>query len=205
MNYMMQVGNCIVGTELLEEDFLCNLDSCKGHCCVEGESGAPLDEGEEKEIEEYYPKFKKHLREESIKEIEKTGFSVIDKRDGELVTPLLKGKECVYTIFEHGIAKCGIEKEFLRGKIPFRKPISCHLYPIRIKKMGDDMEALNYHFWDVCDPARKYGCKKKVKAYVFLEDALVRRYGREWYDELLETVEAYKKEIEFSEKYEDCE
>ena len=120
MNYMMQVGNCIVGTELLEENFLCNLDRCKGHCCVEGEAGAPLEEGEAGQIEKYYPKFKKYLREESIAEIEKLGYSVIDKRDGEPVTPLLKGKECVYTIFEHGIAKCGIEKAFLKGKIPFK-------------------------------------------------------------------------------------
>ncbi|MDA3954437.1 MAG: DUF3109 family protein [Bacteroidales bacterium] len=204
MNYMMQVGNCIVGTELLEEDFLCNLDSCKGHCCVEGEAGAPLEDGEAELIEKYYPNFKKHLREETIKEIEKFGYSVIDKSDGEPVTPLNKGKECVYTMFKNGIAQCGIEKEFLRGKIPFRKPISCHLYPIRIKKMGDDMVALNYHVWNVCDPARKYGCKKKVKAYEFLEEALVRKFGREWYNELLETVEVYKKEIESSEKSKDC-
>ena len=204
MNYMMQVGNCIVGTELLEEDFLCNLDSCKGHCCVEGEAGAPLEGNEAELIEKYYPKFEKYLRDESIKEIKKVGYSVIDKRDGEPVTPLLKGKECVYTVFEHGIAKCGIEKAFLKNKIPFRKPISCHLYPIRIKKMSDDMDALNYHFWNVCDPARKYGCKKKVKAYAFLKDALTRKYGKEWYDELIETVEAYKMEIEQSEKSEDC-
>lgn len=205
MNYMMQVGNCIVGTELLEEDFLCNLDSCKGHCCVEGEAGAPLEGDEAEQIEKYYPKFKRFLREESIREVEKVGYSVIDKRDNEQVTPLLKGKECVYTIFEHGIAKCGIEKAFLKGKIPFRKPISCHLYPVRIKKLGDDMEALNYHFWHVCDPARKYGCKKKVKAYEFLKDALTRKYGEDWYEELMETVEAYKKELAQSEQIEDCE
>lgn len=201
---MMQVGNCIVGTELLEEDFLCNLDSCKGHCCVEGEAGAPLEEGEAEQIEKYYPIFKKYLREEAIEEIEKLGYSVIDKRDGEPVTPLRKGKECVYTIFEHGIAKCGIEKAYLKGKIPFRKPISCHLYPIRIKKLGDGMDALNYHFWHVCDPARKYGCKKKVKAYAFLKDALTRKYGEDWYNELLEVVEAYNKEIVASEEDSDC-
>ena len=116
MNYMMQVGNCIVGTELLEEFFLCNLDSCKGHCCVEGEAGAPLEKEEVELIEKYYPKFERYLREESIKEIKKHGYTVIDKRDGEPVTPLRKGKECVYTIFENGIAKCGIEKAFLKDK-----------------------------------------------------------------------------------------
>lgn len=204
MNYMMQVGNCVVGTELLEEDFLCNLDSCKGHCCVEGEAGAPLEQGEAEQIEKYYPIFKRYLREEAIQEIEKVGFSVIDKRDGEPVTPLRKGKECVYTIFENGIAKCGIEKAYLKGKIPFRKPISCHLYPIRIKKLSDNMDALNYHFWHVCDPARKYGCKKKVKAYEFLKEALTRKYGEAWYNELLEVVEAYKKEMAQSEKDSEC-
>lgn len=202
---MMQVGNCVVGTELLEENFLCDLDSCKGHCCVEGEAGAPLEKGEAELIAKYYPQFKNNLRDEAIQEIEKFGFSVIDPHDGEPVTPLLKGAECVYTIFENGIAKCGIEKEFLKGTIPFRKPISCHLYPIRVKKLTDDMDALNYHFWSVCDPARKLGCKKKVKAYMFLEEALVRKYGREWYNELLETVEAYKKEMEFSERSEEDE
>lgn len=106
----------------------------------------------------------------------------------------------MYTIFENGIAKCGIEKAFLAGKIPFRKPISCHLYPIRVKKISDELDALNYHFWHVCDPARKFGAKKKVKAYIFLEDALVRKYGREWYNELLEVVDAYQKEIAESEK-----
>jgi hypothetical protein len=200
MNYMMQVGNCIVGTELLEEHFLCNLDSCKGHCCVEGEAGAPLEHEEVELIEKYYPKFERYLRDEAIKEIKKNGYTVIDKRDGEPVTPLRKGKECVYTIFENGIAKCGIEKAFLAGKIPFRKPISCHLYPIRVKKISDELDALNYHFWHVCDPARKFGAKKKVKAYIFLEDALVRKYGREWYNELLEVVDAYQKEIAESEK-----
>ncbi len=197
---MMQVGNCIVGTELLEEHFLCNLDSCKGHCCVEGEAGAPLEHEEVELIEKYYPKFERYLRDEAIKEIKKNGYTVIDKRDGEPVTPLRKGKECVYTIFENGIAKCGIEKAFLAGKIPFRKPISCHLYPIRVKKISDELDALNYHFWHVCDPARKFGAKKKVKAYIFLEDALVRKYGREWYNELLEVVDAYQKEIAESEK-----
>jgi len=180
MNYMMQVGNCVVGTELLEEFFLCNLDSCKGHCCVEGEAGAPLEEDEAELIEKYYPKFKRFLREESIKEVKKVGYSVIDKRDGEPVTPLLK------------------------GKIPFRKPISCHLYPIRIKKLSENMDALNYHFWQVCDPARKFGCKKKLKAYKFLKDALIRKYGEDWYEGLLETVEAYKKEMQPSDQVDDC-
>lgn len=196
---MMQIGNCIISTELLDEKFVCDLEKCKGHCCVEGESGAPLEEGEEKLIEENYSGFKSFLRPESIKAIEKIGFSVIDK-DNELVTPLLNGAECVYAIFDNGIAKCGIEKAFFKGKSKFRKPISCHLYPVRIKKLFDDVDGLNYHFWNVCDPARDLGCKKNVFTYEFLEDALVRKYGRKWYNELKKAAEAYKKELESSGK-----
>lgn len=196
---MMQVGNCIVSTELLDEKFVCDLNKCKGHCCVEGESGAPLEDGEEKMIEQNYQGFKAYLRTESVEAIEKNGFSAIDK-DNELVTPLLNGKECVYAIFENGIAKCGIEKAFFDKKSDFRKPISCHLYPVRIKKLFDDVDGLNYHFWNVCDPARDLGCKKNVFTYEFLEDALVRKYGRKWYNELKESAEAYKKEVEESER-----
>ncbi|MEE4198859.1 MAG: DUF3109 family protein [Bacteroidales bacterium] len=192
---MMQIGNCIVSTELLEEKFVCDLQKCKGHCCVEGESGAPLEEGEDRQIEENYPGFKPFLRPESVEALERNGFSVID-RDGELVTPLLNGQECVYAIFEEGIAGCGIEKAFFAGKSKFRKPISCHLYPVRIKKLFDEMDGLNYHFWNVCDPARELGDQKNVFTFEFLEDALVRKYGREWYNELKEAAEAYKKELD---------
>src|SRR6056297_1566365 len=198
MNYMMQIGNCIVSTELLDEMFVCDLDKCKGHCCVEGESGAPLEQGEEKLIEENYSGFRPFLRPESIAVIEKNGFSLIDK-DNELVTPLLNGEECVYAIFENGMAKCGIEKAYFAGKSKFRKPISCHLYPVRIKKLYDDVDGLNYHFWNVCDPARDLGHKKNVYTYEFLEDALVRKYGRDWYNELKEAAEAYKNEVHQSE------
>ncbi|MDY6799947.1 MAG: DUF3109 family protein [Bacteroidota bacterium] len=195
---MIQIGNCIVSTELLDEKFVCDLEKCKGHCCVEGESGAPLEPAEEKLIEDNFNGFKTFLRPESIETIKKNGFSVIDK-DNELVTPLLKGKECVYAIFENGIAKCGIEKAFFAGKSKFRKPISCHLYPVRIKKLFDDVDGLNYHFWNVCDPARDLGRKKNVFTYEFLEGALVRKYGREWYNELKEAAEAYKNEVQQSE------
>ncbi|MEA2105882.1 MAG: DUF3109 family protein [Bacteroidota bacterium] len=198
MNYMIQIGNCIVSTELLDEKFVCDLEKCKGHCCVEGESGAPLEQGEEKLIEDNFKGFKTFLRPASIEAIEKNGFSVIDK-DNELVTPLLNGKECVYAIFENGIAKCGIEKAFFAGKSKFRKPISCHLYPVRIKKLFDDVDGLNYHYWNVCDPARDLGHKKNVFTYEFLEDALVRKYGRDWYNELKEAAEAYKNEVHQSE------
>jgi len=190
---MLQIGDKVVSLELLEEKFICDLDQCKGQCCVDGESGAPLEEGEKELIEKNYPVFKKYLRKESIKSIEKQGFSVID-RDGETVTPLLNEEECVYVIFENGIAKCAIEKAYFDKKITFRKPISCHLYPIRLKNLYDNIEAVNYHKWSVCEPARELGCKKNVIVYKFLKDALVRRYGLDWYNELDEVAEIYYKE-----------
>jgi hypothetical protein len=196
---MLQIGDKVVSLELLEEKFICDLDQCKGQCCVDGESGAPLEEGEKELIEKNYPVFKKYLRKESIESIEKQGFTVVD-RDGETVTPLLNEEECVYVIFENGIAKCAIEKAYFDKKITFRKPISCHLYPIRLKNLYDNIEAVNYHKWSVCEPARELGCKKNVVVYKFLKDALVRRYGIDWYNELDEVAEIYLKEKKQSNK-----
>lgn len=190
---MLQIGDRVVSLELLEEMFVCDLDKCKGQCCVDGESGAPLEDGEKELIEKNYPIFKKYLRTESVESVEKQGFAVVD-RDGELVTPLLNGEECVYTIFEDGIAKCAIEKAYFEKKIKFRKPISCHLYPVRLKNLYDNIEAVNYHKWSVCEPARELGCKKNVLVYKSLKDALIRKYGKDWYEELDEVAQLYLKE-----------
>jgi len=190
---MLQIGDRVVSLELLEEKFICDLDKCQGQCCVDGESGAPLEEGEKELIEKNYPVFKDYLRKESVESIEKQGFSVVD-RDGEVVTPLLNGEECVYVIFENEIAKCAIEKAFFDKKISFRKPISCHLYPVRLKNLYDKIEAVNYHKWSVCEPARELGCKKNVVVYKFLKDALIRKFGEDWYNELDEVAEQYNKE-----------
>jgi len=187
---MLQIGNTVVSLELLEEKFVCDLEKCQGYCCVEGESGAPLEDGEKELIEKNYQNFKKYLRKESCESIERQGFAVTD-RDGDLVTPLLNGEECVYTIFEKGIAKCGIEKAFFEKKIFFRKPISCHLYPIRLKNLYDNVDAVNYHRWGVCEPACELGSKKNVRVYEFLKDALIRKYGEDWYNELNEVAKAY--------------
>ena len=187
---MLQIGDRVVSLELLEEKFICDLEKCQGYCCVDGESGAPLDAGEKELIEISYPRFKSYLRKESQESIEKQGFAVTDS-DGDLVTPLLNGEECVYAIFENGIAKCGIEKAYFEKKISFRKPISCHLYPIRLKNLYDKVEAVNYHRWGVCDPARELGCKKNVRVYEFLKDALIRKYGEDWYNELNDVATAY--------------
>jgi len=140
---MIQIDKAIISLDVIEEYFLCDLMSCKGACCVEGSSGAPLTDDEAIMIELHYPDFENYMTEESKTETEIQGFSVID-RDGDLVTPLLNNKECVYSyIDESGITKCAIEKAYLEGIIPFRKPISCHLFPIRITEY-DDFDAVNY-------------------------------------------------------------
>jgi len=156
---------------------------------VEGVAGAPLEEEETKILKDIYPLIQPYLKGKNIRAIDEQGLYVKDN-DGEWVTPLINGEECAYAIFEEGIAKCAIEKAYFENLISFRKPISCHLYPIRIKKI-DKLEALNYHEWDVCKPAVELGKKEGVPVYRFLKDVLIRRYGEKWYRELEETAEAY--------------
>ncbi len=189
---MIEIGKSVVSTDLVKEHFTCNLDVCKGACCVSGDSGAPLEEKEAAILEEIYPLIKPYLGEESRASIEKWGTAVIDF-ENELVTPLNNGKECAYTVFEKGIAKCGIEKAFNDGVISFRKPVSCHLYPVRIKKYKN-FDAVNYDRWDICSPATTLGNELKMPVYLFVKNALSRNYGEEWFN-LLE-VAARNLEIE---------
>ncbi|WP_372755779.1 DUF3109 family protein [Labilibaculum sp.] len=179
---MLQIGKAIVSLDVIEKKFICDISKCCGACCIEGDSGAPLEEDEKKIIEDIYPDIKDYLTEKGIAEIEKQGTSMIDS-DDDLVTPIINGKECVYTIFENGVAMCGIEKAFLDGKISFRKPISCQLYPIRIEKYAE-FDAVNYNKWEICKPARELGFKNGTPVYVFLKEPLIRKYGKEWYEEL---------------------
>jgi hypothetical protein len=180
---MLQIGDAIVSGELLEKRFVCDLEKCRGACCVEGDSGAPLEEDELKILDKIYPKVAPYLSEEGRASIEKYGRYVIDD-DGEYVTPLVNGDmECAYTIFQNGVAKCGIEKAYEEGKIKFKKPISCHLYPIRINKLRSG-EALNYHKWDLCKAACALGKKLDVPVYLFLKEPLIRKYGKKWFKEL---------------------
>ena len=179
---MIQIGDKIVSLELFEEKFICNLDKCNGNCCVYGDSGAPLEDEEAETLDKIYDKIKHHLSPEGKNAIENQGKWVIDG-DGDKVTPLIDGKECAYTYFKNGIAFCGIEKAYEKGKVDFRKPLSCHLYPIRLSKIGD-MTALNYHKWGICEPARILGKKKNQPVFRFLKDSIIRVYGRRFYDEL---------------------
>lgn len=190
---MLQIGNTIISTEVLEKRFVCDLEKCRGACCVAGDSGAPLEKEELAILEKIYPAVEPFLTEDGKNSIKKYGKYLIDS-DGDYVTPLVNGElECAYTIFEGGIAKCGIEKAYEAGKIKFKKPISCHLYPIRINKLKSGTEALNYHKWDLCKAACSLGKKLDVRVYEFLKTPLIRKYGKKWYAELEIAVEHLKK------------
>lgn len=185
---MIKVGEILVSDDIAEKEFVCNLDKCKGACCVEGDFGAPLDEDELEILEEIYPKVKPYLSKEGIREIEKQGKHTKDD-DGDLCTPVIDGRECVYAIYDKKkVLKCGIEQAYLDGKIAWKKPISCHLYPIRITKKKD-FEALNYHKWHICSAACAFGKELQVPIYKFLKDPLIRKYGEKWYSELSAVIE----------------
>jgi hypothetical protein len=172
--------------DVFEKHFVCDLNACKGACCVEGDSGAPLLKEEEKILDEIYEKVKPYMRKEGITEIENQGISVYDA-DGDLTTSLVNNRECVFVTFENGITKCTIEKAYLDGKTEFKKPISCHLFPIRIKEYRD-FDAVNYEEIKICKPACECGSKLEVPVYVFLKEPLIRKYGEAWYKELLEAA-----------------
>jgi hypothetical protein len=189
---MLEIGKTIVTLDLITENFTCNLSACKGACCIVGDSGAPLEPWEAEKIKFIFPSIMQFLRDKGIKTIEEQGTSVIDF-DDDIVTPLIEGKECAYTLIEDGIARCGIEKAYLAGVVDFRKPISCYLYPVRIKKYKQ-FDAVNYDRWDICSPAVKLGNELGKPVYLFTKDALSQRYGNEWFN-LLE-VAARNLEIE---------
>ena len=177
---MIEIGSTIISRDIFEEHFLCDLLKCKGACCVEGDSGAPLTKEEAQIIETEFPAYAEFLPGKHKHEIEKQGFSVIDK-DGDLVTPLVNNGQCVYTFTdEKGILKCAIEKAFFEGKTTFRKPVSCHLFPIRITAYKR-FDAVNYQELAICKPGKECGRSAKLPLYKFLKEPLIRKYGEEWY------------------------
>ena len=176
---MFQLGKTIVSEDILEKEFVCNLSACHGACCVDGDAGAPLMEGETKILEAIYPKIKSFLRPEGIAAIEAQGTSTIGT-DGDLETPLIDGKDCAYVIFDGKTALCGIEQAYNQGIIDWKKPVSCHLYPIRVKDFTE-FAAVNYDRWEICDPACSLGMELEVPVYKFVKEALIRRFGEDWY------------------------
>ncbi|MGB0524238.1 MAG: DUF3109 family protein [Flammeovirgaceae bacterium] len=187
---MLTVEHTILSDDIVENFFVCNLDKCKGACCVEGDLGAPLEEDELPILEEILDKVMPYLTEEGKREIEKQGPYVLDE-EGDFSTPTIGGKECAYALYdEKGILKCGIELAHNDGKIDYKKPISCHLYPIRVGKY-DEFEAINYDRWDICAAACAFGKELSVPLYEFLKEPLIRRYGEAWYAKLLQEIELF--------------
>ncbi|MHC8948301.1 DUF3109 family protein [Sphingobacterium hungaricum] len=186
---MIEVGNVLVHEDLIKNEFVCNLTKCKGICCVEGDSGAPLLASEKAILEEIYPKVKPYLTEKGIKAIEEQGTSVVDM-DGDLTTTCVDvNQECAYVIWENGITKCGIEKAYEEGAVDWKKPISCHLYPIRTTHYPE-FDVLNYDRWHICGDACTFGKELGIPVYKFLKDPLIRTYGEKWFEDLENTIAA---------------
>lgn len=180
---MIQIDDTLISKEIISEEFVCNISRCKGQCCVSGSAGAPLEKDEIKILEKLYSKISPFLSTKGRIAIQEQGNYVIGA-DGDLETPLIENKECAYTVFDkNGNAQCGIEKAYNRGAIDWKKPISCHLYPIRVKNYPT-FTAVNYHEWSVCDSACSLGAELKVPVYKFVKKALIRKFGKKWFKKL---------------------
>ncbi|MCX2681278.1 DUF3109 family protein [Galbibacter sp. EGI 63066] len=180
---MFQLGKTIVSEEIIENDFVCNLSACKGACCVDGEAGAPVEDEETQVLHDIYEDIKPFLRQEGIDAIEEQG-TFVKGWDGEWETPLVNESECAYVTFsDNGTALCGIEQAYNAGKVNWKKPISCSLYPVRIKQY-QEFAAVNYHKWHICDDACSLGKELQIPVYKFVKEALIQKFGEAWYAEL---------------------
>lgn len=184
---MIALEHTLVSDDLKEVFFCCDLPKCKGACCVEGDAGAPLEEEEISLLEDHIGDIKPFMLKPGIGEVERTGVFDYDTY-GNFVTPLAEGKECAYVFFEGSIARCAIEQAFREGRIPFPKPVSCHLYPVRITRSQGN-ELVNYHKWHICNKALDKGYRERLPLYRFLEEALIRKYGRMWYNRLVKLLQ----------------
>lgn len=184
---MIEVGGHLVSEELIKENFICHLEKCKGACCIEGDSGAPLNEDELVILESIYPKVKPYMTAKGIEAIEQQGTSVKDFEGDYTTTCVDTNKECAYVTWENGITKCAIEKAYEDKVIDWKKPISCHLYPIRLTQYPE-FDMLHYDRWSICSSACDLGNEHNVKVYQFLKDPLIRKYGEDWYQELEKNI-----------------
>ncbi len=185
---MITIDNTIISDDIADKFFVCDLNKCKGACCVEGDLGAPLSEDELSIMEDICDDVLPYLSPEGVEAIEAHGPFIHD-HEGDFSTTTIKNRECAFAIYNaQGILKCGIEQAYLDGKISFRKPISCHLYPIRITAY-DQYDALNYDRWDICNPACGHGKALGVPLYQFLKEPLIRKYGKKWYSVLVQKIE----------------
>lgn len=190
---MIEIDGKILTTDIITQKFLCDLSRCRGICCVEGNSGAPLESDEAKILADEYAAYKPYMTGEGVAEVERQGFAVTDD-DGDLVTPLVGEAECAYSYNEGGVTLCAVERAWKEGRTAFRKPVSCHLYPIRVTRFGNGTYGLNYHRWAVCEPAKLLGQKEGVPMFRMLKDAIVRRFGEEFFAALEEAERYLEKE-----------
>ena len=189
---MFRIGKSLVSEEILENNFQCNISKCKGACCVEGIAGAPLEIDEAKSIEKDFDKISKYLLPRAVKIVKSKG-KYISLKDGKLETPLVDSKACVYVHYEsNGTLSCAIEKAYIKKEIDFNKPISCHLYPIRVKEYSE-FTAVNYHKWDICSDACSLGDQLKKPVFEFVKDALIKKFGKQWFLELEKIAKKQKK------------
>lgn len=194
---MIQIQQTIISDDIFKEHFICDLCKCKGQCCVDGESGAPLEQHEFEDINEILPEIWDDLSPAAQDLINEHGIAYTDY-DGELVTSIIKGRECVFTYFdENGVCKCAIDNAYSEGRINVQKPISCHLYPIRLKEYVE-FTAVNYHKWSVCEPAVDLGRQKGLPLFRFLKEPLIRKFGENWYNEVCEAAILIEKNNENS-------
>lgn len=179
---MLEIDDKIVSLDLLREGFCCDLGKCRGECCVEGNAGAPLDADEVSKLEELYPQYRQFMTGDGVYSVESQGFAVLDC-DGDLTTPLVNNAECAYSFQENGVTLCAIERAAIES---FPKPLSCHLYPIRVTRFGNGTLGLNYHRWSICAPARR----SSVPVFRALKAPIIRAFGAEFFD-ALEQAEEY--------------
>lgn len=190
---MLQIQDTLVTLDIVERFFCCDLDKCLGECCIDGDAGAPITLEEEEQIRRALPDFWDDLLPSAHQAIEESGISYVDV-EGDLVTQIVDGKNCVFTCYgQGGMCLCAIEKARREGRTTCEKPISCHLYPLRVKQYPT-WTAVNYHQWKICKCAEVFGRAKGLRVYQFLKEPLIRRFGQAWYDELALTCEEYLKQ-----------
>lgn len=184
---MISIDNTLISDEFRDARFCCDVTKCLGACCVEGDAGAPLEEEEISIIEDHIDDIKPFMTQGGIDVIEVNGVFDYDT-DGSYVTPLVRDRDCAFVYYENKIARCAIEKAHEEGKLDFKKPVSCHLYPVRVSK-HKGFDAVNYHQWYICQPAKTYGKNQGIYLYQFLKEPLIRKFGEDWYNKLVAEIE----------------
>ena len=192
---MLDIQGTLVSLDLVERFFCCDLESCLGACCIEGDAGAPITKDEYELLKKILPTVWDDLLPRAQEEITAHGVAYVDQ-EGDLVTNIIDGKNCVFTCYEPGgLCSCAIERAYRNGRIAWRKPLSCYLYPVRVKRLTDGTFAVNYDRWKICKCAEVLGRKEGLRVYQFLKEPLIERFGQAWYDELALTCEQYLKQF----------